>query len=97
MYDSMILDLKRIHEVYMNRRGGSDFSWERKMTELVTSLLEYTAAKRDMTDLYPILSTLETLEAGCNFQFSVLPMSHTNCIRVCFTVIKVYCTRIECD
>ncbi len=49
----MILDLKRIHEVYMNRRGGSDFSWERKMTELVTSLLEYTAAKRDMTDLYP--------------------------------------------
>ncbi|XP_064385924.1 KICSTOR subunit 2-like [Halichondria panicea] len=52
MYDSMILDLKRIHEVYMNRRGGSDFSWERKMTELVTSLLEYTAAKRDMTDFY---------------------------------------------
>ncbi len=55
MYDSMILDLKRIHEVYMYRRGGSDFSWERKMTDLVTSMLEYIAAKRDMTDLYPLL------------------------------------------
>ena len=56
MYDSMLLDLKKIREVYMYRRGGTDFSWERKMTDLVTSMLEYIAAKRDMTDLYPILS-----------------------------------------
>lgn len=66
----MLLDLKRIHEVYMHQRGGSDFSWERKMTELVTSLLEYVAAKRDMTDLYPKsrLREITNSEAGIHIQ-----------------------------
>ena len=57
----MILDLKKIHEVYFYQRGGTDFSWERKMTELVTNILEYVAAKRDMTDLYPSNTTIGCL------------------------------------
>jgi len=53
IYEGMISDLKKIHEVYMFRKGGSDFSWERRMTELVTNMLEYMSARRDMIDLYP--------------------------------------------
>ena len=47
------MELRKVHEVYLHRRGGTDFSWERKMTELVSHVMEFVAAKRDMTDLYP--------------------------------------------
>ena len=52
-YEVLIQDLKKVHEVYYHGRGGTDFSWERKMTELVTNIIEFMAAKRDMTELYP--------------------------------------------
>ena len=58
MYEVLIQDLKKVHEVYYHGRGGTDFSWERKMTELVTNIIEFMAAKRDMTELYPNLHTL---------------------------------------
>ena len=52
-YEILIQDLKKVHEVYSHGRGGTDFSWERKMTELVTHVIEFMAAKRDMIELYP--------------------------------------------
>lgn len=44
--------------MYYHGKGGTDYSWERKMTELVSHIMEYVAAKRDMTDLYPFLLPL---------------------------------------
>jgi hypothetical protein len=61
-YEVLIQDLKKVHEVYYHGRGGTDFSWERKMTELVTNIIEFMAAKRDMTELYPNLNTSCKLE-----------------------------------
>ena len=51
--DAIHQDLSRISEIYYHGRGGTDFSWERKMTELVSSTAEYVLYKKEMTDLYP--------------------------------------------
>ena len=51
-YEGILHELKKVHEVYLHRRGGTDFSWERRLTELVSHVMEFVAAKRDMTDLY---------------------------------------------
>lgn len=55
--DTIYHDMSRISETYYHGRGGTDFSWERKMTDLVSSTLEYVSYKKEMTDLYPTIFT----------------------------------------
>jgi len=52
-YEYIVLELKKTQEMYSQRRGGMDFSWERKLTELIHHIVEYVSARREMMDLYP--------------------------------------------
>ena len=49
----LVLEFKKVHEVYNFGRGGTDFSWERKLAELLVHVIEYVSAKKEMLDLYP--------------------------------------------
>ena len=47
------MEFKKVHEVYNCGRGGTDFSWERKLAELLIHVVEYVSARKEMLDLYP--------------------------------------------
>ena len=49
----IILELKKVQEIYNLGKGGSDFSWERKMAELLVHVIEYASARKELFDLYP--------------------------------------------
>lgn len=51
-YEVLSLELRKVQEIYKLGRGGSDFSWERKLAELLVHITEYALAKREMLDLY---------------------------------------------
>lgn len=53
VYETLLYEFKKVHEVYQCRRGGTDFSWERKMAELLSSVMEYVSARKEMIGLYP--------------------------------------------
>lgn len=53
-YDILVLELRKVQDIYQLGRGGSDFSWERKLADLLVHIIEYTSAKRVMLDLYPV-------------------------------------------
>ncbi|XP_019849562.1 PREDICTED: UPF0536 protein C12orf66-like [Amphimedon queenslandica] len=65
VYDGLLHEFKKVHEVYHHRRGGTDFSWERKLAELLTSVMEFVAARRDMIGFYQILNTLHSCPGDC--------------------------------
>lgn len=67
-YEAIIQDLKRVQDIYKQRRGGTDFSWERKMAELVTHVTEFVAAKRDMTEFYVRFDVTD----GCHLDYQRL-------------------------
>ena len=48
-----MLELKKVQEVYKLGKGGADFSWERRLAELLLQVIEYVSARKDMLDLYP--------------------------------------------
>ncbi|KAL5493618.1 hypothetical protein EMCRGX_G014822 [Ephydatia muelleri] len=60
LLDTIYHDMNRISEIYYHGRGGTDFSWERKMTDLVSSTLEYVSYKKEMTDFYVQLDAGES-------------------------------------
>lgn len=62
LLDTIYHDMNRISEIYYHGRGGTDFSWERKMTDLVSSTLEYVSYKKEMTDLYPTFLSILSLK-----------------------------------
>ena len=41
-----------MREVYAHGEGGTDFSWERKLAELLVHIIEFVSARREMIDLY---------------------------------------------
>lgn len=51
-YEILLQEFKKVHEVYFHGRGGTDFSWEKRMTELLSSIMEYVIARKDMIDFY---------------------------------------------
>lgn len=51
-YEVLVLELRKVQEVYQLGRGGTDFSWERKLAELLVHIVEYVSAKRELLDLY---------------------------------------------
>ena len=59
-YENIVLDLKRVYEIYYHRKGGTDFSWERKMADLVQNILDYLRARKDMMELYLLVYILYT-------------------------------------
>lgn len=54
-YELLVLELKKVQEVYNLGKGGTDFSWERKLAELLVHVIEYVSAKKELLDLYPML------------------------------------------
>ena len=51
-YELIMLELNKVQEVFKVGKGGMDFSWERKLAELLLHVSEYVSAKREMIDLY---------------------------------------------
>lgn len=51
-YELIVLELKKVQEVYSLRKGGTDFSRERKLAELLTHITEYVSARKEMIELY---------------------------------------------
>ncbi len=47
------MEFKKVHEVYSFGRGGTDFSWERKLAELLVHVIEYVSARKEMLEVYP--------------------------------------------
>lgn len=63
-FESLSHDLRKVHEVYHHRRGGTDLSLERMMADLTISIVEYVSARKDMIDLYPVLNSMELFLTG---------------------------------
>ena len=72
-YDQILQDAKRIYEVYYHRRGGTDLTWERRMAELLSAVMEFIAARKDMTDVY----------VEHNFTFVLLTSQALTIVKLC--------------
>ena len=49
----LILELKKVQEVYSLQKGGTDFSWERKLADLLLHIIDFVSARKEMLELYP--------------------------------------------
>ena len=54
--DQILLDLRRVREVYSQGKGGTGFSWERKMTDLVGEVMTFVNARKQLMELYPVIN-----------------------------------------
>ncbi len=52
-YENLMLELKKVRDIYNAQKGGSDFSLERKLAELLEHVIEFVSAKKEMLYLYP--------------------------------------------
>ena len=52
-YGSLIQDLKKVQEVYTHGRGGTEYNWEKRLADLISSINEYLLGRIEMIAMYP--------------------------------------------